>query len=369
MLNTHNPPLPSQILVWDLFVRVFHWLFAAGILAELALGFLVLPEGLQLHAWIGYTLLALVALRLVWGLAGSGYARFSTFPPSPRAALNHLKGRSPHTPGHNPLGAIMVYALLGLALVMILTGIAALGGLERQGVAANLAVETGENARQLHEIGSYLFAVLIAAHWIGVAISSRQEKQNLAKAMITGRKTGSGPSPRYLKSVSPMLMLASTGAIAAIGIGSYLALESLPRPRTPSALHPAIWVEECGACHTPHHPSLLPAVSWAQIMANLYDHFGEDASLPEAAAREIGDWLAANSSENFDTKAAVWFGTPDTAEPPRITASARWQDIHEDLPAEMFKRTKVASKANCGACHTDADTGRFALSAISIPAP
>ncbi|HUS55412.1 MAG TPA: cytochrome b/b6 domain-containing protein, partial [Thermohalobaculum sp.] len=78
----------QRISVWDIFVRATHWIVAVLVLAELT----VLDEDWAVHRWAGYAVLALVALRLIWGLVGSRYARFSAFPPSLRAAWAHLAG-------------------------------------------------------------------------------------------------------------------------------------------------------------------------------------------------------------------------------------------------------------------------------------
>ncbi|MGB8816947.1 MAG: cytochrome b/b6 domain-containing protein [Rhizobiaceae bacterium] len=357
-----------EVPVWDFGVRLFHWLFALGITAELVLGFLAPPALLPYHVWIGYSILGLVAFRFVWGLAGPGFARFSTFPPSIAATLHHLAGKGRPTLGHNPLGGWMVYAFLTLATLMAATGIAALGGLEREGPAAAIAVSTGESARLVHTAAAWAFVILIPAHIAGVLFESWRESQNLARSMVTGTKHVNGAAEtrkpaRLLLAASLAIALSTSGGVA------YVALANLPQPQIPATLVNEAWAVECGACHSPHHPVLLPGATWARIMATLDGHFGEDASLPGKTAKEIGDWLTANSSEHFDTKTALWFQAADTAEPLRITATAKWKSIHEDIPADTFKRKKIASAANCNACHADSASGRFALTNISIPAP
>lgn len=356
----------GAIRVWDLGVRLFHWLFAAGMFAELTLGFLF-PSAQALHVYIGYGLAGLIAFRIVWGFTGTAFARFSSFPPSVSDALAHIAGRLSAGLGHNPLGAWMVYGLLGIGLAMIVTGLAALGGVERLGPASPLlSVWGGELARALHEAGALLLAAMIAAHIAGVIYESRREKQSLIVSMITGDKAAIGASvpakpPRYGTAAAAFAVLGCLAVAAIMG------LTSLPQPRVPRDSPLAAWTEECGACHTPHHPSLLPAKTWEAIMAGLSDHFGEDASLPGPVSAQISAWLAANSAENFDTKAANWFRQANPAEPLRITATARWKEIHDELPQSVFTRAKVGSPANCGACHGDADAGRFNPAAIHIP--
>ena len=360
--------LPAQsatgtVRVWDLGVRLFHWLFAAGIFAELVLGFFS-PSAQALHVWVGYALAGLIAFRLIWGFTGSTFARFSAFPPSIKAAISHVSGKHSAGLGHNPLGGLMVYALLGMGLLMVATGMATLGGIERLGPVAPLfSVQSGEIARLVHTAAAFLLVAMILAHISGVAFESRREKQNLARAMVTGNKSAV-PDPTPLRQPRVRAAMAS---LALLAFAAIIGLKSLPQPRIPHDAPLTAWVEECGACHTPHHPSLLPAKTWGMVMASLDDHFGEDASLDVKTTESIAIWLAANAAENFDTKAASWFRQPDAAEPLRITATARWKDIHEDLPETLFKRAKVGSPANCGACHGDAVSGRFNRAAIEIP--
>ena len=112
---------------WDPLVKLTHWSIALAVLANAVLT----EEGSASHVWVGYALAAILALRLLWGLVGPAEARFSAFPPSPRRAIAHmgdvLAGRRRTHPSHNPLGALMVYAIWGTLLVIIATGVAMAG--------------------------------------------------------------------------------------------------------------------------------------------------------------------------------------------------------------------------------------------------
>ena len=114
--------------VWDLPIRLFHWLLVASIVAALALGFFGRKNLLDYHLYAGYLAGGLIAFRLVWGVLGSTFARFSTFPPSLAGIRGHLGGRHPSGYGHNPLGALMVYALLAMVAALVVTGFVVLGG-------------------------------------------------------------------------------------------------------------------------------------------------------------------------------------------------------------------------------------------------
>jgi len=170
----------QRILVWDLPTRVFHWLLALSFL-----GAFVTAESERyrdIHVALGYTMLGLVAFRLLWGLIGTRYARFSSFPIAPRRVLGYLKSlftRSPqHHVGHNPAGSLAIYAILALALLAAATGY---GAYEEIG---------GEWLAELHEAAANAMLGLVLIHIGAVIVSSLIHRENLVAAMLNGYKKG-----------------------------------------------------------------------------------------------------------------------------------------------------------------------------------
>lgn len=195
---------------WDPLVKLTHWSIALAVLANAVF----LSEGAAGHVWVGYGLAAILALRLLWGLIGPAEARFSAFPPSPRRALAHIgeigAGKSTAHRSHNPLGALMVYAIWATLAVIIATGIAMAGlpamspsAPPSQAVATastaagdedgeeSEAGEGGEGAEspvgEVHEAAANLLYALILLHIAGVVFESRRQRRNLALAMLPGR--------------------------------------------------------------------------------------------------------------------------------------------------------------------------------------
>lgn len=109
---------PSRRLIWDLPTRLFHWLFAASILVMLT-GDELLP--IRAHAAVGHFILALLIWRFLWGFVGGRLSRFASFFPTPSRLRAYFRGQ--HRPGHNPLGALSIFAMLGLVGSQILTGL------------------------------------------------------------------------------------------------------------------------------------------------------------------------------------------------------------------------------------------------------
>lgn len=119
--------------------------------------------------------------------------------------------------------------------------------------------------------------------------------------------------------------------------------------------------EECGACHLPYAPAMLPARSWQRLMGQLDKHFGDDASLAPETARRISDYLVANAAdtggERFGMRLLRGVGTDST--PLRITELPRWMREHRKVSDQEWGSKKVGTKANCAACHTDAERGYY----------
>jgi cytochrome b len=177
--------------LWDPVVRITHWGLAGIILMNAVLN----EGGSLLHVWLGWIGMALLLLRLVWGGFGPKEARFSAFPPNPRAALSHLRGLvtggAQHYPSHNPAGALVIYAFWALLLVVTVTGLLMTGGQTPMQVARDkAAVASGDwsVAEEAHEVAANLILLLAVLHIAGVVIESRAMRRNLVAAMVAGRR-------------------------------------------------------------------------------------------------------------------------------------------------------------------------------------
>jgi cytochrome b len=362
----------EDVKVWDLPVRLFHWLLVACVSASAITGYLLPPNWLELHIIAGSIIGGLIALRLIWGFTGTGHSRFHSFIFSPAATIAHAKeilaGDAPREAGHNPLAALMVFALLAVLSLIIITGFMVLGGQFKQGpLKAFLSFAAGVGARNFHSILAGILLALICGHLSGVVFESWRTQENLALSMVTGRKRGGfAHEARRVASRRGIAVLAAAVLSGPI-VSASVSMSSLP-PRGVTAIptHDA-WQSECGACHIAFHPSLLPAKSWSAIMAGLDRHFGEDASLDQARTMEIADFLVGHSAETQDTMPANLFRLVNPERPLEITATHFWQQAHRNIPVEVFTGKMVGAKQACNACHADAASGLFAPQSISIP--
>ncbi len=203
-----KPPVSSgdaaEVRIWDPLVRYGHWVLAVGF----AIAYLTEDDLLTVHVWAGYLVLAIVCVRIVWGLLGSKHARFSDFLYSPQQALRYLtdlfKGHAKRYLGHSPAGAMMVYALLLALLATTGSGLVVYAYDKHAGPlagivsnqSANAANEAGKKTsdsveefwEEAHEVLANLTLALVALHIGGVLLSSFAHRENLIRAMVTGRK-------------------------------------------------------------------------------------------------------------------------------------------------------------------------------------
>ena len=366
-----DTPAPAKPVtpVWDLWLRLFHWALALMMGLAAVTGFLGGAETLRLHLTAGLIGAALVLGRIVWGFFGPTHARFSDFWPSLSALRHHLSGADARHLGHNPLGALMVFALLAAVLALAVTGLGVLGGMFRLGpLAASLGTDAGFAARQVHELIAFFVLALIAAHLGGVMFESRRARENLALAMLTGvKEIRPGDAPVRARPARVVAAALLSAALASSLVAANAGLSARPVPGLPVAQIDPTTARECGACHMAYPPSALPASAWRALMAGLPDHFGEDASLDPATAAQIEGWLTAHAAETVETLPARVFARPDPKAPFTLTATPAWKRFHADLPEALFASKPVASRSNCAACHADAASGRFSPFAIAIP--
>ncbi len=206
----------TETRVWDPLVRIFHW----SLVIAFSISYLTGDEESAIHVYSGYTILGLISFRLIWGFIGSKHARFSDFVTSKTTVISYLKsltGRKPqHYKGHNPAGGWMVIALIISLFVTTLSGLQVYALEEGLGPFANNPQQVQlissayaddheyaehkdsekdsgnefweEVWEEIHEAASNITLLLIFIHIGGVLVSSLIHRENLVKAMITGRK-------------------------------------------------------------------------------------------------------------------------------------------------------------------------------------
>lgn len=177
----------KTIRVWDLPVRLFHWA-----LAVLVVGSVVSANiGGNATAWhfrCGYAILTLILFRIVWGLVGSRYARFSSFLYRPSAVFAYVRGDKAHTAGHNPLGGLSVIALLAAFLLQASLGLFSNDDIANDGPLVKfISKELSDRITWFHtEVNVYAVYALVALHVAAIAWYRMRRRQDLVTPMLTG---------------------------------------------------------------------------------------------------------------------------------------------------------------------------------------
>jgi cytochrome b len=211
---------PRIVLVWDIFIRVFHWLIVALVAAAYATWRL---NWMVWHGWVGNAVLTLVLFRLSWGFFGSETARFSGFLTSPRTALRHLAywlRREPdHHVGHNPAGGWMVALLLALLLLETLTGLYVANDMADEGPLTEMVPARIANAiASSHTIVWDLLLAAIVLHVLAIAGFALIKGHNLLRPMITGTKVlpATVAEPRAGSPARAALLLLGSAIVTAL---------------------------------------------------------------------------------------------------------------------------------------------------------
>lgn len=187
-----DDPPPQSVRVWDLPVRLFHWLLVALMAASITTG-LVGGNAMLWHMRSGYAILALVAFRIAWGVVGSTTARFADFVYGPGRVIafaGDLFSRRPaHYPGHNPLGGWMVLALVLAVLLQAGSGLFANDDIATEGpLYRYISKDLSDKLTGLHKLNIRILYGLVALHVAAVLYHWLWRHENLARAMFTGIK-------------------------------------------------------------------------------------------------------------------------------------------------------------------------------------
>jgi len=199
-------------------------------------------------------------------------------------------------------------------------------------------------------------------------LESWRERENLARAMLTGRKhSGGGALPLLRVRAFPLVASGITLVILAGGSAGIAALAALPGLGVPPTVLDPVYAEQCAGCHMAYPPSLAPAVTWDRIMDDMDNHFGQSPGLPPDMVAHLRAWLDANGAGHWDTLPSHVLREPGPGGSQRITDAPGWRRVHRDIPEATFTSPPVYRRSNCDACHSDAASGRFAPQRIAVP--
>ena len=186
----------TKVRIWDLPTRIFHWALVFLVIGMVVSG-LRGGGAMEWHMRMGYAVLSLLLFRIVWGLLGGRWSRFASFIYAPSTVFAYLKGQGKpeHSAGHNPLGAGSVFAMLGILLAQIGSGLMADDEIATSGplskFVSNATVSLATNYHK--NIGKWVLAALIVLHLAAIVFYLVKKRENLVRPMLQGDKDMAEP--------------------------------------------------------------------------------------------------------------------------------------------------------------------------------
>ena len=368
-----------KIKVWEPVIRIFHWLLMALVMVAMLTSFW--EDLLKIHLLAGQGIGVLLVFRIGWGFLGNEYARFAEFIKSPKVVFHHLRqmkeGKNPRYLGHNPMAGWWMMIMLLVLMVILYSGLVLMGGQERIGLLAEwFTQDEAYGFHSIHEVLAYVIMAMAAVHVGGAILESLHQKENLVASMLHGNKDQRENQPAPKATLHKLGRTLFLGLILGFGIWLYQAwpldyrsVETLNADQEKTSEAYELYIEECGSCHFEFSANLLPQRSWVVMMADLENHFGDDASLDEEDQQTLGLWLQEGALETSQSEWPYLIGKSILPEdsPQRISKTSYWIEKHEDIEESITKRKSVRSKLNCGACHPNAAYGSYEDARIEIP--
>ncbi len=221
------------MFVWDLPTRLFHWSLALCVVGALTTGLLG-GNLMEWHGRIGLVVVGLLAFRIIWGVIGSTYARFADFFPTPGRLVAYWRGQWGGA-GHSPLGALSVFALLGLIGWQVGSGLFSNDDIAFEGHLADLvSKDTSDWLTGLHRQGLWFIVGLVVLHVAAVFFYLLVKRQNLIGPMIHGTKPGPSAASARGGGVGALIFALLVGGVAGwAASGAWL---PAPVPPPPAAL-------------------------------------------------------------------------------------------------------------------------------------
>ncbi|MDR1888581.1 MAG: cytochrome b/b6 domain-containing protein [Zoogloeaceae bacterium] len=229
-----------KIRLWDLPTRLFHWLLVASVAALFITVKVEMDNGIDWHGKIGLFVVGLLVFRLVWGFIGSTYARFFQFFPTPAKIIAYLKGKW-HGLGHNPLGALSVFALLGLTAAQVGLGLFTNDDISFQGPLYGLVdSDLSTTFTGWHRLLAYGLLAFVGLHVASIAFYKLVKKHNMVIPMLTGKTEVADNEVDKAAKGGGIVALLIALALAALAVwGASGAWIPAPPPPPPAAETPS----------------------------------------------------------------------------------------------------------------------------------
>jgi len=377
----------DHVFVWPIYTRIIHWLIAFSF--TFAFIFSLAENLLNLHVAVGIIFGLMLVYRIIWGFVGTRYAKLNTLKLSLSALkfyfMEKVTNRWREIPaGHNPASSWFTVIVLVFGSIISITGLLLYGIQEGKGYLGFLNNDYYmymDILFDIHMYTSYFLLVWAVIHITGVLVEQFYHKTNMVFAMITGFKKAKGEDSKVGKYKSGLtyIFLLISALVFFVSVDGRNNPFVVSKYKQHDYKHESFsYYTECGACHKPYPPFMLPKSSWERVKDGLKNHFGEEIS-PTMKKGEnrislndqtvIFNYLNKNSADNNTREISVKVMQSLNGARGRksITKIQYWKDVHAHIPQKVFKSKKVKRKANCFACHKNFEKGMLEDIDIEIP--
>ena len=365
----------TKVYTWSLPTRLFH--ISLVIAVGLVYIFSEVENLLSYHVAFGYFVGLLFLFRVIWGFMDVKYSKFKDFNFDLKELFSYLTnvlGKKRDYIGHNPASSWAIVAMIVLAILSVISGTIVYGTQEGMGVLASLnntMFKDMELFEEVHEIFADAFMVVVFIHITGVIIDRVIHKSKAVESMISGYKNSSEESLTLttFQKLFGVIWIGSSILLLVYSLASpsNILLADSNKKLDYKSEH-QLFYDECISCHTLYPPFLLPKKSWVNMMDNLENHFGDDASLDDEDKESIKSFLVQNSAENSTKESAFKIGKSIKNDNIiAITKTSYWKKQHRDIDKKIFKNKKVGKISNCKACHENIEKGLLNDKEIAMP--
>ena len=350
--------------IWSIYTRLFHVMLITSVVTS----YILIEKENQLtsHVLAGYLVALLISFRIIWGFLRVRCSQHDDLvkkiPLIPIYFKNYFNKNKECYMGHNPASALYVLIIMTLLIVVTMSGSLLYGVQENSGIFASLNEQysgwllTLEN---IHKTATTVLLVFIFSHITGVVLNLLFNGPDVILGMIHGkrRETDFDVVLNLKQHTFGVIWIASA---ISLGVYFYTTPENIMTEdksvRIDFRSESYETSSGCGSCHMIYPPYLLPKQSWHNMMDNLENHFGKDASRPEEEVKLIREYLVSHAAEHSTQEAAIKVLDRLDGMPKAITETVYWMEKHKEITKEQFE-ADYGIKSDCTTCHKSIKDG------------
>jgi cytochrome b len=348
--------MQQKAYIWSKITRYFHWILVVCI----AITFISaeFENGLLWHIAFGSIAGGLLTFRLLWGIVGTKYEKFSHFNFSLSDLFYYLtklfKDRKTYA-GHNPAASWATVLLIIFGFFCTLSGVLLVGSEEDRGLFSFLDVAYYEDILKMHIISKNVVGIVALIHIVGAFLEHFWHKTKIINTMVDGYKNVNEEDIKTSKLQKFFGVFAIAFSIFIGFFTLFLPEYSIMTKNTHEVFYHKdnpLFAKQCSECHNLYPPLLLSKASWSVVLEDPKQHFRETLNVKVPDFESIKKYILTNSAETHSNEISRNIMQSTKGKNIyRITRTRYWKDVHAFIPREAYKHPKIKTKSNCSACH------------------